>query len=131
MVASWMVASWMAAPWMAACWIKNYSKTLLRETGCLNIFESLPHITGTSPWFLSPVKVSTSSEHYPDTMLFFYLNAQASSFFNLYTNVTYEIPCHARDHPHPCLWKQTISLGVVIILGIYLCSHTYKNSQNI
>ena len=61
----------------------------------------------------------------------FLFECSGIQFFNLHSHVTYETPCHARDHPHPCLWKQTISLGVVIILGICLCSHTYNNSQNI
>ena len=51
---------------------KINKKTPLGETGCLCIFSwPWPHVTGTPPWLLRPVKVSTSSELYPDTWLFF------------------------------------------------------------
>ena len=35
-----------------------------------SVFWPGPHVTGTPPWLLRPVKVSTSSELYPDTWLF-------------------------------------------------------------
>ena len=61
-----MAASWMAAPNPSLC------KTPLGETGSLCIFFwPWPHITGTPPWLLRPVRVSTSSELYPNTWLFF------------------------------------------------------------
>ena len=41
-------------------------------------FWPLPHVTGTPPSLLRPVRVSTSSELYPNTWLFFF---EASSFF--------------------------------------------------
>ena len=42
----------------------------------------LIHVTGTPPWLLGPVKVSTSSELYSDYFrLPTFLNVQASSFF--------------------------------------------------
>ena len=39
--------------------------------------------------------------------------------------MTYGMLCHARGHPHSYPEKQRISLGVTIILGICLSSHTY------
>ena len=78
-----------------------YSKIPLEETGCLSIF-GLPPVTGTPPWLLR-LKVSTSSELYPDTLgsLFFCffvsLNEQAFSFL-ICTHVTYGMPCHTRGH---------------------------------
>ena len=50
------------------------------------LFRPLAHVTGTPPWRLRPMRVSTSSEFYPNTCLFFcFLNAYASSFFNSHT----------------------------------------------
>ena len=77
--------------------------------------EHLIHVTGTPPWLLRPVKVSTSSELYPDYFrLPTFLNVQASSFLILLTQsvrlplvtypslcstcVTYRTPCHAIGH---------------------------------
>ena len=54
------------------------SKTPVGETGYLCIcflFRPLHHVTGTPPWLLRPMRVSTSSELYPDTWLFLFLNA--------------------------------------------------------
>ena len=45
-------------------------------------------------------------------------------FFNLHSHVSCRMPCHARGHSHSCIRKQMISLGMAIILNIYLCSHT-------
>ena len=46
---------------------KTSNKTPVGETGCLCIFFwPWPHVTGTPPWLLRPVKVSTSSELYRD-----------------------------------------------------------------
>ena len=78
----------------------------------------LVHVTGTPPWLLRPVKVSTCSELYPDYFrLSTFLNAQASSFFIhspfptqsvrlplvtypslCSTCVTYRTLCHAIGH---------------------------------
>ena len=78
----------------------------------------LIHVTSTPPWLLRPVKISTSSELYPDYFrLPTFLNVQASSFFihppfptqsvRLHlvtypslcsTCVTYRMPCHAIGH---------------------------------
>ena len=84
--------------------------------------EQLPgqliHVTGTPPWLLRPVKVSTSSELYLDYFrLPTFLNVQASSFFIhspfptqsvrlplvtypslSSTCVTYRTLCHAIGH---------------------------------
>ena len=35
------------------------------------LFTPLPHVTGTPPWVLRPMRVSTSPELYPNTWLFF------------------------------------------------------------
>ena len=72
------------------------------------------------PWRLSPALSSTPTHDY----FFWMLSIQ---FFNLHTHVTYRMPCRAGDHPHSCLRERGISLGVVIILGICLSSHTYLN----
>ena len=46
----------------------------------------LPCVTGTSPWLLRPVKVSTSSELYPDALLFFlFFQCLGIQFFNSLT----------------------------------------------
>ena len=47
----------------------------------MDTYGVLIHVTSTPPWLLSPVKVSTSSELYPDYFrLPTFLNVQASSF---------------------------------------------------
>ena len=70
----------------------------------------LIHVTGTPPWLLRPVKVSTSCELYPDYFrLPTFRNVQASRFLILLTQsvrlpslcstcVTYRTPCHAIGH---------------------------------
>ena len=80
--------------------------------------RQLIHVTGTPPWLLRPVKVSTSSELYPDYFrLPTFLNVQASSFLIhspfptqsvrlplvtypslCSTCVTYRTLCHAIGH---------------------------------
>ena len=90
------------------------------------LFRSLPHVTGTPPWLLRPMRVSTSSELYPDTWLFFF-ECIGIQFFNSLT-CDLRTPCHARghlhSHSHSYLGKQCISLGVTIILSMCFCSHT-------
>ena len=85
-------------------------------------FWPSPRVTSTPPRLLRTVRVSTSSELYPNTRLF--LNAQTSSFL-IRSLVTYRMPCHARDHPHSYLGKQKIFLGVAVILSMCLCPHTW------
>ena len=68
-----MAASWIAASWMAASCIKNYDKTPVGELEYLSIFWPPPHVNSTPPWLLRSVKVSTSSELYPDMRLFFFI----------------------------------------------------------
>ena len=58
------------------------------EIGCLWIFYflffwPLPHVSGTSPWLLRPVRVSISSELYCNTWLFF--ECLGIQFFNSLT----------------------------------------------
>ena len=127
---------WLLLGWLLL--IFNLNKTSLGETGCLSNF----------PWLLRPVKVSTSSELYPNYFrLLAFLNVQASSFlirppFSTQsvrlplvtypslcsTCVTYRTLCHAIGHQalplNPYLGKQRISLGVTTILSMCLCSHT-------
>ena len=81
----------------------------------------LPCITGTPPWFLRPMKASTSSELYLNNGLFF--ECLGIQFFNS-SQVTYGTPCCARGHSHSYLGKLRISLGVAIILSICLHPHT-------
>ena len=51
----------------------------------------MPHVTGTPPWLLRPVRVSNSSEYYPDTWLFFgFFECIGIQFFNSLT-------CDLRD----------------------------------
>ena len=38
------------------------------------LFRPLPYVTSTPPWLLRPIRVSTSSELYPDTCLFFWMH---------------------------------------------------------
>ena len=111
-----MVASWMAASCI------NYNKALMGETECLRIFGPPPHVTRFPPWLLRSVKVSTSSELYPNTRLFLF-ESLGIQFYNLHLHVTYGTLCHARGHLHSCLGKQKISPGMGIILSICLSSH--------
>ena len=91
----WLLLGWLLLGWLLLRWlllsisadfeqVKNYfadfeqvkktnSKTPVGETRylCIFLFRPLPHVTGTSPWLLRPMRVSTSSELYPDTGLFF------------------------------------------------------------
>ena len=53
-----------------------------------HFLKPLPCVTGTTPWFLRPVKVSTSSELYPNTRLFF--ECLEIQFFNPFS-------CELRD----------------------------------
>ena len=123
--APWDAASCMAAPWMAASdpryfadfeQVKIFSshlddfeqvkktsnKTPVGETGSLCIFFwPWSHVTGTPPWLLRPVKVSTSSELYPNTWLFFVFECIGIQFFNSLT-------CDLWD-AMPCHWSQCAS----------------------
>ena len=108
---------------------KTNNKTPVGETGYLCIFflfRPLPHVNGTPPWLLRPMRVSTSSELYPNTWLFFF-ECIGIQFFNSLT-CDLRTPCHARghlhSHSHSYLGKQCISLGVTIILSMCFCSHT-------
>ena len=111
---------------MAASWflgMPKINKTPLGETGCMTIFcaTTLCHRHSTLAsqtheglhqlWALLQHKAS------------FFFECLGIKFFNLQSHVTYRMPCHARGHPHSCLGKWRISLGVAIILSICLCSH--------
>ena len=79
---------------------KPNSKISIRETGylCIFLIRPLRLVTGAPPWLLRPMMVSTSSELYPDTQLFFFFffNAKASSFLILCrTCVTCGAPWYA------------------------------------
>ena len=65
-----------------------------------SFFWPWPHVTGTPPWLLRPVKVSTSSELYPDTWLFFVFECIGIQFFNSLT-------CDLRD-TMPCQRSPTL-----------------------
>ena len=54
------------------------------------LFRPLPRVTGTPPWLLRPMRVSTSSELYPDTRLFLFFECIGIQFFNSLT-------CDLRD----------------------------------
>ena len=55
-------------------------------------FWSLIYVTGTPPWLLRPMRVSTSSELYPDTWLFF--ECLGIQLFNLLTcDLQDTMPC--------------------------------------
>ena len=49
------------------------------------LFRPLSHVTGTPPWLLRPMRVSTSSELYPNTWLFFVFEYIGIQFFNSLT----------------------------------------------
>ena len=53
------------------------------------LFRPLPRVTGTPPWLLRPMRVSTSSELYPNTWVFFF-ECIGIQFFNSLT-------CDLRD----------------------------------
>ena len=66
----------------------NKSKKLPREKSdayAFFLFRPLPHVTGTPPWLLRPMRVSTSSELYPDTWLIFVFECIGIQFFNSHT----------------------------------------------
>ena len=143
MTASWDGCSFrwlllgMAAPWMTGSWdgcfwrwllfvFMHDNKTPLGETGCLSIFLATAlchrHSTLASQTHEGFHQLWALPRH---TTIFF--ECLGIQFFNLHTHVTYRMPCRAGDHPHSCLRKRGTSLGVVIILGICLSSHTYLN----
>ena len=68
------------------------------ESGCWCLFFwPSPHVTSTPPWLLRLVRISTSSELYPDTRLFFEcLGIQ----FLICSLVSYGMRCYARGHLH-------------------------------
>ena len=58
------------------------------------LFRSLPHVTGTPPWLLRPMRVSISSKFYPDTWLFFAIECLGIQFFNSLTCDLWDtMPC--------------------------------------
>ena len=59
-------------------------------------FWPLPHVTGTPPWLLRHVRVSTSSELYPNTWLFF--ECLGIQFFNSLTCDLRDTIPHQRSH---------------------------------
>ena len=72
---------------------KPNNKTPLGETGCIDIsfLRPLPCVTCAPPWLLRPMRVSTSSELYPDTWLsFVFFECIGIQFFNSLT-------CDLRD----------------------------------
>ena len=100
MAAPWVARFKMAVPWMAASWdgcflvflmTLNKSKNLVDILLPLNkskkltakppwekpdayaffLFRPLPHVTGTPPWLLRPMRVTNCLELYPDAWLFF------------------------------------------------------------
>ena len=60
-------------------------------------FRPSPHVTNTPPWLFRLVRISTSSELYPDTRLFFEC---LGIHFLICSLVTYGMLCHARGHLH-------------------------------
>ena len=74
-----MFFRWLLLRWLLLTF--SLGKSPLRETGCLSNFFGYSNVTGTPTWLLRLVKVSTSSELYPNTSVaYFFLIAQASSF---------------------------------------------------
>ena len=58
------------------------------------LFRPLPHVTSTPPWLLRPMRVSTSSELYPNTWLFFVFECIGIQFFNSLTcDLQDAMPC--------------------------------------
>ena len=131
-----MTAYWMAASWMVVIlltfgkskkivilllWVSQFltwQNSLRRNCIPEQLSGQLIHVTGTPPWLLRPVKVSTSSELYTGYFrLPTFLNVQPSSFLIhlpfltqsvrlplvtylslCSTSVTYRTPCHASGH---------------------------------
>ena len=102
----------------------NLQQNSLRKNWMPDNFSATTSCHCTSPQLLRSMMVSTSSQLYPHTRLFFLFECLDIQFFNWHTCVTYGTSCRARGHSRSCLEKQRISLGVAIILGISLCSHT-------
>ena len=111
--ASWMTASWMVASWMVASFLhgwflmttyclnkskenssyfadfKQVKKLTLQQNSLRRnwmpeqLSRLLIHVTGTPPWLLKLVKVSTISEHYPDCFRVpTFLNCSDIQFFD-------------------------------------------------
>ena len=99
------------------------NKTPLGENGCLSLFfwgyhpVSLALHPGFSDLWRPPPALSSI------LTLGFFFECLGIQFFNS-SHGTYGTPYHARGHSHSSLGKQRISLGVTIILGLCLYSHT-------
>ena len=172
-----MAASWMAAPWLLLEWlitlnksrndgyfadfeqVKNlpYTKTPLGEIGYLNNFLGYLSMSPALHLLLVRlVKVSTSSEIYPDCfplLTFFSLfRYPVFLFTSLFLTQSIRLPLITYPHcaalmwltgrhamqafterfpPNPYLGKQRIFLGVAIMENMCLCSHTYNPGLNI
>ena len=80
-----------------------------------------------SPWLFRFVKVSTSSELYPDTFFFFFFfffffECLGIQFSNLHScDLRDAMPCPRSSLSYS--GKQRISLEVTVILNMFLCPH--------
>ena len=100
-----------------------------------SISSLLCHVTGTPPWLLRPVKVSTNSELYPDyfrlafhfhlpRVLRFWVSIfYPQAFFTLHSSLTF---CHnlllSRFHREPAVtFLKVAGLHLLYILNLYLC----------
>ena len=91
---TWLLLRWLLLGWLLLEWLvltqvfaKLPWEKLDAYPSFFFLFWPLPHVTSTPPWLLRPVRVSTSSELYPNTWLFDCLGIQ---FFNSLT-------CDLRD----------------------------------
>ena len=116
MVASQMAASGMLLKWLLL--IFSLSKTPVGETGCLGNAYFLLNVCPNIQFFLSTPLFPTQSVRLP---LVTY-----PSLWSTY--VTYRTSCHSIGlhvlSTQLLLGKQRVSLGIAIILSMFLCSRT-------
>ena len=75
-----------------------WEKKLDAYASFFSFFWPFPHVTGTPPWLLRPVRVFTSSELHPDTWLFF--ECLGIQFFNSLTcDLQDAMPCQRLPTP--------------------------------
>ena len=71
-----------------------YQNSLGRNQMPRHFFWAATCVTGTLHWLLGPVKVSNSSELYPDTRLFYFFECLGIQFFNSVTcDLLDAMPC--------------------------------------
>ena len=90
----------------------------------MHLFWLLPHVTGTPPWLLRPLRISASSELYLTlASLILFFECLGIQFFN---SLTFYLADTMSCRGSLTLIPRKVEgfLGVTIISGICPCSHT-------